>query len=325
MVKNGTVMYGFGDASKQGFGASVELADGSVMWRAGEFTSLVQENSSNYRELLNLVEYIEAINAKGLLDGCELFMFTDNSTAEAAYFKGTSSSELLFELVLRLRVVQMAGNCMLHMIHVAGTRMIWQGTDGLSRGDRNSGIMTGNSMTSFLPLHLPADQRSETLLKWCLDWAGPREALDARIQVLSPADWYKPMHDNWIYVWLPPPAIANVAAELMAQAIHKKPYSTHIFLCPRLMTARWMRMVLKATDAVWRIPTGPELWNDSNHEPLLFAMYFPLSRSKPWRHNRSDQFRHESKLVQAMLTSGASDSGTVLRELLIRTRHLACM
>ena len=41
--------------------------------------------SSNYHELANLVLAIEEAHQDGLLKGVELFMFTDNSTAEAFY------------------------------------------------------------------------------------------------------------------------------------------------------------------------------------------------------------------------------------------------
>ena len=34
-------------------------------------------------------------------------MFTDNSTAEAAFWKGTSTSPYLFELVLELKQLEM--------------------------------------------------------------------------------------------------------------------------------------------------------------------------------------------------------------------------
>ena len=61
--------------------------------------------SSNWRELTNLVETLEGEAREGRLQGCEVFVFTDNSTAEAAFFKGTSSSILLFDLVLRLRKI----------------------------------------------------------------------------------------------------------------------------------------------------------------------------------------------------------------------------
>ena len=325
MTKEGRVIYGFGDASKQGFGISVELSDKSVLSRSGKFTTIVQEQSSNFRELLNLVEYIEDIFTQGLLDNCELFMFTDNATAEAAYFKGSSKSEALFNLVLRLRKIEMSGKCVLHMIHIAGTRMIWQGTDGLSRGDRNAGVMAGDSMLSFVPLHLSAMDRSPVLLEWCTSWGAFENEKILPMKILEIKDWYIPLVDTSTYVWLPPPAIADVAGELMAQAIHKRPTSTHIFICPRLMSARWMRLVLKATDALWTIPLGSSVWDISHHEPLVLAISFPLSRNKPWKHRGTPYMDHKSKLVQTVLKSDCGGAGIMLRELVVRARLLAGM
>ncbi len=59
-------------------------------------------------------------------------MFTNYSTTEAAYWKGTSKSRKLFDLVLRLKKLEVEHDIILHVIHVSGKRMIAQGTDGLS-------------------------------------------------------------------------------------------------------------------------------------------------------------------------------------------------
>ena len=53
--------------------------------------------SSNYRELRNLVEALEELQQHGDLIGAEIFLFTDNSVAEAAFYKWTSESKTLFE------------------------------------------------------------------------------------------------------------------------------------------------------------------------------------------------------------------------------------
>jgi hypothetical protein len=123
--------YGFADASGCGFGSTLVI-NNTVYFRHGQWSSDYVEHSSNFWELHNLVSAMEEAHTAGLLTNCELFMFTDNSTAESAYFKGSSTSPLLFELVLRLRCLQMAGNLFIHVIHVAGTRMQAEGTDGLS-------------------------------------------------------------------------------------------------------------------------------------------------------------------------------------------------
>jgi hypothetical protein len=68
------------------------------------------------------------------LDGWGVLLYTDNQTAEGSYFKGTSKNRALLELILTFYKWQMQFHFILHVIWVAGTRMIQQGTDGLSRG-----------------------------------------------------------------------------------------------------------------------------------------------------------------------------------------------
>ena len=95
----------------------------------------MEETTSNYREMRNLVETLEKNGMDGDLAGKEIFLFTDNSTAESIAHKGSSTSPLSFELVVRLCKLSMKCLCSINIYHVAGTRMIAQGSDGLSRGD----------------------------------------------------------------------------------------------------------------------------------------------------------------------------------------------
>jgi len=106
----------------------------------------------------------------GDLKGTEVFIFTDNSTAERDFFKGSSKGRILHDLVLRLQKLVMTAGIKLHFIHVSGTRMITQGLDGLSRGNLSKGVMRGEEMTSFIPLHLSAVERSEVLKVWIASW-----------------------------------------------------------------------------------------------------------------------------------------------------------
>ena len=285
--------------------------------------TLIQERSSNYRELRNLVEELEKVFKRGLLDHREMFMFTDNATAEAAYFKGTSSSEHLFNLVLRIRKLEMTGLCKIHLIHVAGTRMIWQGTDGLSRGDRNAGVMSGESMLSFVPLNISAFIRSTHLTGWIKSWSEPGIRETRSLKFLDPNDWPKALSLEAIYVWSPPPAAADVAAEYMSQSIHKRPNSTHIFVCPRLMTSAWFRLIIKATDVVFRIPVGCDVWGKAQHEPLIVAISFPLRPGYPWRRKGSPDFEHDAKTVQGVLSCDFARAGISLREFFIQSGTMA--
>lgn len=69
------------------------------------------------------------------MDGMEIFVFTDNSSFEGTFFKGHSTSRKLTAIILRLRQMQRRTGSVIHVIHIAGTRMKECGIDGLSRGD----------------------------------------------------------------------------------------------------------------------------------------------------------------------------------------------
>jgi hypothetical protein len=112
----------------------------------------------------SLVDTVAAEAMVGRMLGAEFFLFTDNAVAEAAFFKGTSSNLGLFNLVLRLKQLELEYGFILHVLHVSGRRMIQQGMDGLSRGDTTLGVLRVSSMLEFIPLHLSASQRSSALL-----------------------------------------------------------------------------------------------------------------------------------------------------------------
>jgi hypothetical protein len=108
--------------------------------------------------------------ASGELDQTELYVFTDNTTAEGAFHRGNSDNRYLFELVLRLRTLEMHAALRLFVVHVARTRMIQQGMDGLSRGLCTDGVFSGESMLSHIPLHLSASTRASGLIPWVQTW-----------------------------------------------------------------------------------------------------------------------------------------------------------
>jgi hypothetical protein len=119
--------------------------------------------------LNNLVEALESLVVEHALRGSEIFIFTDNSTAEAAFWKGTSKSEALFELVLRLKELELEQDIQLHVVHVSGKRMIAEGTDGLSRADHGEGVMLGSDIRTFIPLHLDPVVREAKVKAWIQD------------------------------------------------------------------------------------------------------------------------------------------------------------
>eukprot|EP00980_Cylindrotheca_fusiformis_P031013 scaffold25703_cov171-Cylindrotheca_fusiformis.AAC.2 len=284
------VFYGFGDASAEGAcvafqkminkGEVVEKED-RIFYRYGHWCSSVSEQSSNFRELLNLVESLEVQVRTGKLKDAEVFLFTDNSTAEGVYYKGNSTSQKLFMLVVRLRRLEMIGELTLHVVHVAGTRMIASGADGGSRGDLNQGAMAGVPILTYVPLHLSALERSAKVEHWVRSWWG--EEL-GELETLTPEGWFdNAQRSEGPFLWLPPPAAADVVAEmLVGEAKLKRPQGTHVVLVPRLMTGRWRRAMLKETDFSFYVRPGAEFWPAEMHEPLTCFVSFPLLRHQPW-------------------------------------------
>ncbi len=101
--------------------------------------------------------------AAGYLKDRELWLFTDNSMAESCLNKGGSSSKFLHKLVLRLRKAEMHHGFVLHLVHIARTRMIAQGTDGLSRGMFTEGVVAGKDMLAFMDIARSAAKRQPPL------------------------------------------------------------------------------------------------------------------------------------------------------------------
>ena len=96
------MLYEFGDASGPAFGNTLQAQDSpDIVFEYGQWVvSVTQEESSNWREFTNIVVFLEKKGEEGVLDGCEVFMFTDSSTTEGAFWKGTSPSCKLCELLL---------------------------------------------------------------------------------------------------------------------------------------------------------------------------------------------------------------------------------
>ena len=331
--------YGFADASKSGFGSSIETDDG-IVYRYGTWSTDGEEHSSNFRELKNLATTLECEIEKGNMKGVEVFIFTDNSTAESAYYKGTSSSRLLFDIIFNLRKLEFSRGIKIHFIHVAGTRMIVQGTDGLSRGDLSEGVMKGMDMLSFIPLHLSVFERSKNLKSWFKEWIVPCLKKNEKLEFLTVEDWFwrgqdldsgSKNDDNlWIptfkpgiFVWSPAPAAGQFAVEQLRNARNKRTNSIHFVVIPRLFTSIWRRQLTRVADLFITLPFIPDIWSkDSQHEPLTLAVIFPFLSHSPWQLKRSKSFLEMERYLRGVWEDSAIPTGFVLCKLLGKTRNL---
>jgi hypothetical protein len=263
--------YIYGDASGTGYGSMLWVAGyGYIDVEYGAWDEEVADQSSNFREAFS----------EGLIGrGSEIWIFTDNSVSERAFHKGSSKSPLLHELCVRLRKLELEFGVFVRVIWVAGTRMIEQGTDGLSRGDLTGGVMSGKPFLEYVPLAQTIRERSPKLHRW-LDSLMP-----GNWQWLDPADWCHEAFGNPTgrYIWdVVPPCLAEIALEYLCEIKHIHPDSCHLFMCPMLYTGTWRKQMLKAADAAFSIPVGSSLWPANCHEPVQCALMLPLLSEPPF-------------------------------------------
>ena len=334
------VCYFFGDASGEGFGSSWwQPSSGAIRYRFGIWGREGVDTSSNYRELRNLVDSLEEMGVGGELDGKAIFVFTDNMVSETVAAKGSSASKPLFDLVVRLFRLEMSCICSIEVVHVAGTRMIAQGTDGLSRGDMYEGIMRGESMLSFVPLHRSAVDRHPPLAPWIHSWS---RALGPDPEFLEATGWFERGHDVegscrncdglWMpsyrfgtFIWTPPPAAGRIAIEELRQARHKRQQSTHVFVCPRLLWTEWRRHLFKSADLICKIPCGTPMWPAEMHEPLTLAIYLPYLRRCPWELRKSQPMVELERSLRSVFKTDPSLGGDILSKILHSTKRMDTM
>ena len=114
--------YGFVDASDSGFGGTVDR-DGVVSYRMSIWGTDEDTESSNWKEFCKLVDTLETEATHGGLKGSLVILAIDNSTVESCLYKGNSSSPKLFELIMRLKNLELHAGVRFVVSHVSGRRM----------------------------------------------------------------------------------------------------------------------------------------------------------------------------------------------------------
>ena len=169
------LIYGYADAAKIGSGASLKSSpvlphitplktnSEGIKYRIGTWGKDADDTSSNFKEFENLVTTLDDEESSGSLDHSIVIMATDNSTVESALYKGNSSSEKLFDLIIHFRTLELRTGSRFIVTYVPGERMKAQGTDGLSRGHMREGVSLGECMEQFCPWGKTALEREPKL------------------------------------------------------------------------------------------------------------------------------------------------------------------
>ena len=202
-------LYLLGDASGDGLGNAFWDERG-LEYEAGSWAEHCKDESSNWREAANLASKFERKANEGVLRGREVFLITDNMVFESTFYKGHSTNKKLNDIVFRIRKVEKDTGCILHIVHIAGTRMKRAGIDGLSRGDFLEGVMKGDDPLGHIPLNEDAVGRSNQRVQtWVNSWwqsnSQNRIAWNGSpLRLLTPEDWFSLPDIKGPRLWSPP-------------------------------------------------------------------------------------------------------------------------
>jgi hypothetical protein len=173
--------------------------------------------------------------------GCTFFYFTDNIVTYYVMAKEASRIPSLPAIVTAYKELEADLGCHLEPVHVLGTTIILQTTDGLSRGVWGTALHEQVSQQSiqsaiFSPLPFDTDMG---------DWVRNK----AHIPVNMPwryRRWYRPwrFHDDCdrLTVWTPPPEIAPQLLHFLLLVYVEAPLTTAcLILIPRILQRRWLQ------------------------------------------------------------------------------------
>ena len=101
----------------------------------------------------------------------------------------------------------MRGELILHVIHIAGTRMVGVGIYGLSRDNNLGGIMRGMNPLHFVLLYQGAVVRLAKLGPWIsIRWGEILSSLNTK-------DWFE--HKGYNILWGPHPDTTETELEVL--------------------------------------------------------------------------------------------------------------
>jgi hypothetical protein len=126
-----------------------------------------------------------------------------------------------------------------------------------------------------------------------------------------------------LFLWAPPPAVADVALEELLKSRHKRPDLTHVVVIPRLMTPRWRRLFMKVCDFICLISPGPLLWPTHAYEPLCLGVVLPYVHCRPWSLKRAPLLVEMGRDLRRVLEAGEGDGEDILRKLFGLLKRIA--
>ena len=300
-----TIGCAWGDGSGTGTGGTSEILGADTtsemrMWM-GTWAPHVHVFSSNWRELktllLTLEQEVKTLTTLGTSRFADLTLlyFTDNMTTYYVTMSGSSTSPRLHSLVKQIKLMELQLRCHLEVIHVPGTTMICQGTDGISRGVWLSPLHAHRSSASLMTDLFAPVSFSPRLIASVRD-TDPEysAALDVS---WTHWRWDEPWIGQLLFgrlsVWTPPPEMASQTISFVLQTWIEQPYTTSaLFFIPRILQREWRKLSRHIIELTPILPTATPTQGQAQAHLLPITVLFlpkfiPLLSSYQHRVDRS--------------------------------------
>jgi hypothetical protein len=248
-ANQGALGLSYGDGSGSGTGGTVQVVgrEGACppleTWM-GTWCSHVHSFSSNWRELRTLVFTLEReVGGCGRLIYSTLFYFTDNLVMYYIVSGSSSKSPELQRLLRRLKYLELLLGIRLEVVHIPGTHMIDQGTDGLSRGLHLGGgrlKRTTHAETQRIFEGVPV---TPSTLQWARAQVLPECLHHECIYMDANQTWSFLQVSRRATLWFPAPEWAHQLLEAVIFAWIERPWDTEaFFVVPRVFQRDWGRV-----------------------------------------------------------------------------------
>jgi hypothetical protein len=236
----------FGDGSGTGTGGTVQYYVSHPMerWKAvWDVPVMRMKRSSNWKEVATLRLTLQRAKAqKARVQGCTFFYFTDNIFTYFRVMKGASRSPGLQEVVEDIKLLEAELGCHLEVIHIPGTAIITQSTDGLSRGIWYSPLHEHPPQTIILHDIFAPLGFSDDVGDWARSQAGIPPSTEWHFRHWD-APWEFASVANRLTIWTPPPEVAaQLLHFLLLSYVEASASTSCLLLIPRILQLRWSRM-----------------------------------------------------------------------------------
>jgi hypothetical protein len=242
--RSGVLIPSFGDGSGTGTGGTVQYQEGEPfeMW-LGTWHPRLFHFSANWKEMRTLLATLERAKTQRRNDiqGTTFFYFTDSMTVYCAVTKGSSTSPGLHDMVERIKMLEIELGINLEVVHVPGTTIITERTDGLSRGIWVSVLNPRPSQAQLLSEIFSPVCSSPLLEAWALNEAGYGASTLYRHRRWD-APWCASRVFDQFTMWFPPPEIGPQLLYFLLQCHVERPLTTAaLIVLPRVLQRKWSR------------------------------------------------------------------------------------